>query len=99
MKCIKNRTKLATPLSIKNFAQATSNINTLDELKVKIIEQSAGAEEAFATEIRRMTSDKVLFLSFPFLGDFPVSFVASQYEAVVKDEDFIKTLKLDNLDI
>jgi HEAT repeats len=99
LKCIKDKTKLPTPLSIKNFAQVTSKTNTLDGLKLKIKEQSAGAEEAFATDIRKMTGDKVLFLSFPFLGEFPVNFVESHYRVLVQDENFIKTLKLDSLDI
>jgi len=81
---MRNENVLPTPLSIRDFALATINIVTEDELREKIKEKSEETEKAFAKEIKNMTDDKIAFLLFPFVGFFPVDFVRTTYRELVK---------------
>jgi Mg/Co/Ni transporter MgtE len=86
LESLKNEKSLPTPLSIKDFAVATSNIEKKDELKEKIKEKSKETAKAFAEEIRNMTDDKILSLSFLFISDyFKVEFVRTTYQELVKE--------------
>jgi len=76
--------KLPTPLSIRDFAIATAAISEKDVLLKKIEEKSKETARSFAEEIEDMTDDKILFLSFPFVSDFPVELVRKGYVRLVK---------------
>jgi hypothetical protein len=78
---IKDERILPTPLSIKGFAVATTDIEKEDALKEKINEKSKETAKAFAEEIKNMTPDKILFLSFLFISSrFEVDFVRRTYQ-------------------
>jgi uncharacterized phage infection (PIP) family protein YhgE len=86
LEAIKDEKGLPTPLSIKNFAVATFDVEKEDELREKIEEKSKETEKAFAEEIKNMTDDKILFLSFPFIyKSFKVEFVRVTYQELVKE--------------
>ena len=77
---------LSTPLSIKDFAIATRNITTDYELNKKIKERSKETAKIFANEIKNMSDDKILFLSFIFiLSKIRVDIVKVVYEELVKE--------------
>lgn len=77
---------LPTPLSIRNFAIATTNITREDELKEQIKKKSRETEKNFAKEIENMTHDKILFLSFLFISDrFEVDFIKVIYNEMVEE--------------
>jgi len=81
---IKDEKILPTPLSIKSFVIVTTNIKKEDELKEKIKQKSEETEKAFAKEIKNMTDDKILFLSFLFISSsFNVGFVRVTYQELV----------------
>ncbi len=89
---------LPTPLSIKDFAVATFDMEKKDELKEKIKEKSKETAKAFAEEIKNMTDDKILFLSFPFISDhFKVEFVGASYQELVKELNFRKAWDFDTV--
>jgi len=86
LNAIKNETTLPTPLSIKDFAVATFDIEKEDALSEKIKEKSKETVKAFAEEIKNMTDDKILFLSFLFIPiRFEVEFVKGEYQKLVKE--------------
>ena len=85
LEAIKDEKILPTPLSIKDFAVATFDIEKEDELREKIEEKSKETAKAFADEIKNMTDDKILFLSFPFISSFEVEFVRVTYQKLVKE--------------
>jgi hypothetical protein len=77
---------LPTPLSIKDFAVTSFDIENEEELREKIEEKSKETAKAFAKEIKNMTYDKILFLSFPFISDyFEVEFVRETYQELVDE--------------
>ena len=83
---IKGEKILPTPLSIKAFAVATAMIEKEDELKEKIREKSKETAKAFAEEIKNMTDDKILFLSFLFFPrHLKVEFVRAVYQELVEE--------------
>jgi hypothetical protein len=85
LEAIKDEKILPTPLSIKDFAVATLDIEKESELKEKIEEKSKETAKAFAKEIKNMSDDKILFLSFPFISNyFEVEFVRETYQELVK---------------
>jgi hypothetical protein len=86
LESMKDEKILPTPLSIKDFAVATFDMEKEDELKEKIEEKSKETAKAFAEEIKNMIDDKILFLSFPFISDyFGVEFVRERYQELVKE--------------
>jgi len=86
LKSIKNKGILPTPLSIKNFAIATIDIEKEDELKEKLKEKSQETAKAFAEEIKNMNNDKILFLSFMFISDyFKIEFFRAAYQELVEE--------------
>ena len=89
---------LPTLLSIKDFAVATFDIEEESELSEKIKEKSKESAKAFAKEIKNMSDDKILFLTFPFISDhFKVEFVRSSYQELVKELNFRKAWNFDTV--
>ena len=77
---------LSTPLSIKDFTIATKNITAEDEFKKIIEKKSKETAKSFSNEIKNMSPDKILFLSFPFISSrFTVDFIKVEYDELVKD--------------
>ncbi|MDY6866251.1 MAG: hypothetical protein SVY15_09835, partial [Halobacteriota archaeon] len=77
---------LPTPLSIKDFALATFDKENIDEIEKEIKNKSKATAVAFAKEIKNMTDDKILLLSFPFISsDFGVSFVKDVYQELTEE--------------
>ncbi|MDY6966288.1 MAG: hypothetical protein SVM80_10040, partial [Halobacteriota archaeon] len=77
---------LPTPLSIKDFALATFDKENKDEIEKEIKNKSKATAVAFAKEIKNMTDDKILFLSFPFISSyFGVSFVKDVYQELIEE--------------
>ena len=91
LESIKDEKILPTPLSIKNFVIATIGIEKEDEIKEKIEEYSKETAKAFADELKNMTNDKILFLSFPFISSslmffrFEIEFAREAYQELVKE--------------
>ena len=86
LESIKDRKTLPTPLSIRDFAVATFDIEKDDELKEELKEKSQETAKAFAKEIKNMADDKILFLSFLFItGYFEVEFVRVTYQELVEE--------------
>lgn len=83
---IDNASKLPTPLSIKDFVLATVSIESENELISKIEEKSKETAEAFAKEIKNMTDDKILFLSFLLISSYSkLQFIKQSYREMVKE--------------
>jgi hypothetical protein len=85
-----NQKILPTPLSIRDFAVATFNIEKESELKEKIEEKSKETAKAFAEEIKNMADDKILFLSFMFITyyiGFEVDLARGTYQELVEELD------------
>ncbi|NKQ37999.1 MAG: hypothetical protein HF967_00710 [Methanosarcinales archaeon] len=81
---LKDEKNLPTLLSIKAFIIATKNIIAENELKEKIKEKSEETAQSFAKEIKSMTDDKILFLSFLFISSlFEKDFIKEEYEKLV----------------
>lgn len=55
--------KLATPLSLKDFALSSKNCVDIVSVSEKITEKSKEVKEAFAEEIASMNKEKILFLN------------------------------------
>ena len=92
LESIEDEKVLPTPLSIKDFAVATFNIEKEDELKEKIKEKSKETAKAFAEEIKNMTDDKILFLSFLSIYDsLSVEFIRTTYQELVDELDLKDT--------
>lgn len=79
--------KCITPLAIRDFVASTINVTKIKELRKKLEEKSVESSMSFAKEIAGMSDDKVLFLCFPLVGDFPVDLVALEYAKAVKKLD------------
>jgi len=85
---MKDEEILPSPLSVHDFVMATINIEKEDELYKKINEKSEETEKNFAREIKNMTYDKILFLSFLFISEyFEIEFVRKVYQELVKELD------------
>lgn len=59
--------KLATPLSLRDFALASKDCDDLSSLNSIIKEKSKEVKEAFAEEIAKMNKEKVMFLSIVYI--------------------------------
>ena len=105
LESIEDEKILPTPLSIKDFAMATIEIEKESELREKIKKKSKETAKAFAEEIKNMTDDKILFLSFPFISSLPypyfsyfeVFFVRMMYEVLVKELNLTNAWKFDRV--
>ena len=86
LESIKDEKTLPTPLSIRDFDRATFDVEDEDELRGEIKEKSVETAKAFAKEIKDMSDDKILFLSFLFItGYFEVEFVKATYQELVEE--------------
>ncbi|MCK4733480.1 MAG: hypothetical protein KAT65_13590, partial [Methanophagales archaeon] len=98
LEAIKDEKILPTPLGMKDFAVATFDIEKKDELSEKIEEKSKETAKAFAEEIKNMTDDKILFLSFPFISNyFEVEFVRGAYPELVEELDLKDAWEFDRI--
>ena len=83
---MKDKEKLPTPLAIHDFVIATIDIEKEDELREEIKKKSEETEKNFAREIKNMSDDKILFLSFLFISDyFDIDFVKATYQELVEE--------------
>ena len=99
---MKDKKILPTPLSIKNFAIATFDVEDEDELKREIKEKSVETAKAFAKEIKNMTDDKILFLSLLYIFEsgpyiFEVEFVRTTYQEMVEELNLQNTWEFDRV--
>ena len=79
---------LPTPMNIRDFAKATFDKEEESVLKEEIKEKSKETAKVFAEEIKNMTDDKILFLSFLSIYDYlSVEFVRKTYQELVKELD------------
>ena len=86
LESIKHENILPTPLSMRDFAGATTNVKTKKDIIIKLEEKSNETAKAFTREIENMTYDKILFLSFPFISIyFEIPFAKAMYEDLVKE--------------
>ncbi|MBC2696866.1 MAG: hypothetical protein HF974_00705 [ANME-2 cluster archaeon] len=86
LESIKHENILPTPLSMRDFAGATTNVKKEKEIIIKLEEKSNETAKAFTREIENMTNDKILFLSFPFISRyFEIPFVKAMYEDLVRE--------------
>jgi len=67
---MEDQTVLPTPLSIRDFAIATANVNDFFQLETILKEKSEETETAFSKEIENMSSEKILFLAFPYISEY-----------------------------
>jgi len=89
---------LPTPLSIKNFIIATTDVEEKSTILKKIEEKSKETEKAFAREIRCMSDDKILFLSFLFISDnFRIKFIKFIYQEMARELNLEKPLEFDGI--
>ncbi|NQE53215.1 hypothetical protein C5S29_06445 [ANME-1 cluster archaeon GoMg3.2] len=86
LESIEDKKILPTPMNIKDFAVATFDKEEESVLKEEIKEKSKETAKAFAEEIKNMTDDKILFLSFLSIYDsLSVEFVRETYQELVKE--------------
>jgi len=98
LESIKHENILPTPLSIRDFAGATTNVKTKKEIIIKLEEKSNETAKAFTREIENMTYDKILFLSFPFISRyFEIAFVKAMYEDLVRELGLKEVWNFDNV--
>ena len=77
---------LPTPLNIKAFTIASSNIDDEKKLNEIIKEKSKETSKAFAKEITHMAIDKILFLMFPFISErFEIGFIRVIYDELLEE--------------
>jgi len=89
---------LPTPLSIKNFVIATTDVEKKSIILKKIEEKSKETEKAFAREIRCMSDDKILFLSFLFISDnFKIKFIISIYQEMARELNLEKPWEFERI--
>lgn len=105
---IKNKKYLPTPLSMRQFVIATSNMTEPKELLKKIKEKSKETAAAFAKEVESLSNDKILFLSFPLISSrFKINFFKKVFNELVNDlnietsgfEEILEWFKEDKIDI
>ena len=77
---------LPTPMNIRAFAKATFDKEEESVLKEEIKEKSKETANVFAEEIKNMTDDKILFLSFLSIYDsLSVEFIRTTYQELVDE--------------
>jgi hypothetical protein len=76
--------KLPTPLSIRDFVYSTVDVNDRLRLSRRIEEKSKETTKSFSKQIENMTTDKVLFLLFPFIAPLAKEVVKSSYNRLVR---------------
>ena len=94
---IKDERNLTTPLKMRAFAIATVKINEENLLTKRIKEKSEETARAFAEEIRNMTWDKIVFLSFLFVSWYHIDFMRGIYEEIVEELQLVDALDFDDV--
>jgi hypothetical protein len=94
---IKNFEYLPTPLSLKSFATSTRKIVDEESLTNKVREKSEETAKSFAKEIKFFSSDKKLFLSFPFIGTFDYEFVKRNYNELKNEMKITEGLEIERV--
>ena len=84
---IKDSRILPSLLNMMNYALSTRRVRDIDELGRKIDIHSQSTPRWFADEIKLKSPEYMLFLSFPFIGDFEKDFVIKNYNKLLKDLD------------
>lgn len=85
LKITSEQENLATSLNIKDFSYASKNASSMRQIIAISDEKSRDTDWSFAQEIKRMSCDKILFLSFPFISDFfPVGLISKKYRFMVE---------------
>ncbi|MEX2720362.1 MAG: SIR2 family protein, partial [Candidatus Wukongarchaeota archaeon] len=74
LKKLENKETLPTPLAIRDFCISTTTKINIKEISIIVEEKSKETSKSFAREIKGMSLDKVLFLSFPFIAPFEIDF-------------------------
>ncbi|MBU7028025.1 MAG: GNAT family N-acetyltransferase, partial [Theionarchaea archaeon] len=98
LKAVKNEKVLPTPLSMRDFSKVTMYIDKENQLKDKIEEKSEETAKAFSREIKNMSDDKILFLSFLFISRrFKINFVKTMYEKLVKELNLTNAWEFDRV--
>jgi len=98
LRYIKYKKILPTPLAIHDFVIATIDIEKEDELREEIEKKSEETEKNLAKEIKNMSDDKILFLSFLFISDyFDIDFVKATYQELVEELDLKDAWEFDRL--
>jgi hypothetical protein len=93
IKSLEEETKLPTPLNIKDFIVATIDVTNEEELLDILDSKSKETANNFAQEVKQLTFDRILFLSFPFISDnFSLNFVKVTYYDLIKESE----LNIDN---
>ncbi|MCW7079729.1 MAG: hypothetical protein OCU16_01350 [Candidatus Methanospirare jalkutatii] len=86
LRYMKDKENLPTPLAIHDFVIATIDIEKEEELREEIKKKSEETEKNLAREIKNMSDDKILFLSFLFISDyFDIDFVKAIYHELVEE--------------
>ena len=86
LRVIEDEGNLPTPLAIHDFVIATKDIEEVNKLRKEIKKKSEETEKNLAREIKNMSDDKILFLSFLFISDyFDIDFVKATYQELVEE--------------
>jgi hypothetical protein len=91
LESIQDERKLSSPLKIRDFTIATKKVTTKEEILYKINAKSIETAKSFAKEIKLMSQDKILFLSFPFIMHrysdqmATLDFIRARYKDLVQD--------------
>ncbi|NVM03976.1 MAG: hypothetical protein HWN67_16715 [Candidatus Helarchaeota archaeon] len=96
---LENKTKLPTPLSIRDFVISSRYITDEFKLLKKLEDKSIETSKSFAKEIENFTNDKLLFLTFFFIctGSLPYSFIKTEYEKFIKKLDIKDPWEFDRI--
>jgi len=97
---LKDNKILPTILSIKEFVLDTINTENLPELNKKLQKKSKETAKAFASEIKKMSEDKVLFLLFPFISIYnPIQteLIRKTYRELVEELNLLNAMGFDRI--
>jgi hypothetical protein len=81
---LQNPKNLPTPLSIRDFAVTSSNLNDITSINQQLREKSVETVRSFAKELEYMSSEKFLFLLIPFVDAFPITIARSEFNLIAK---------------
>ncbi len=77
---------LPTPLSIRSFAKSSIYVDKEKHIREKMKEKSEETTLGFSREIKEMSGDKILFLSFLFISNlFKTDFIREVYEELIEE--------------
>jgi hypothetical protein len=91
--------KLPTCLNIEQFSPATIDVGSEQEL-LRIIEaKSMETARSFAEEIKVMSSDKILFLSFLSISDFKHDLIKELHHELAVELRLVKPLHFQEIEV